>query len=211
MSAAEIINLAFRHRHKLKGLRLRDVHLKEGDLWKDVLASLRSGLPRLQWVSLRRIGYVPEFEEMQNGGAEVPDDQPWALSDSDSDDEMDGQGAGPSETNHLMNGNHVNGHGQDRDNGMNSIDVDSEDPGVTSDLDFDEGTDDEHEFESHATEFPNLDSPTVSASRPLSDNLDDLNFRIAVEELEDDGVSVSNTKRKSWEKWVVQRAMHPAR
>ncbi|KAK5171747.1 uncharacterized protein LTR77_003383 [Saxophila tyrrhenica] len=206
LTAEEIINLALRHREKLKGLRLRDVHLKEGGMWKDVLRSLKHSMPRLQWVSLRRIGYVPQFEESDPGGAEVPEDQPWALSDSDSEseDDEDSTIAGPSEQGHYTNGYHTNSNSFTTSNGhVHDHDHDDIDSAV--------GTDDEHEPEDNATEFPNLDSPT-SATAPLFAYEMAHNPDLPNGDIDDDGFSVSNAKRKLWEQWVVgQTSRHVAR
>ena len=87
LDANEIIDFARRHSRTLKGLRLRDVHLREGSMWKDVLAMLRSEMEQLDWVSLRRIDYSRHFDELWSGSMEVIDD-PLADS-SDSDDEDD--------------------------------------------------------------------------------------------------------------------------
>jgi len=60
--------------------------LKEGSMWKDVLPCLRDELSRLDWISLRRIGYEKHFDEQFVMGAEVPEDDPLG---SDSSDESD--------------------------------------------------------------------------------------------------------------------------
>jgi hypothetical protein len=90
----EIIALAGRHRDRLKGLRLRDVQLNDGSMWKDVLDFLRMNMRNLDWVSLRRIGYSTTFDEQWNTmGVELPDDPPGGYSSSEgeiSDDEEDG-------------------------------------------------------------------------------------------------------------------------
>ena len=86
LDAEEIIRLAARHRKTLRGLRLRDVQLKQGSMWKDVLAMLRDQMEQLEWVSLRRIDYSNHFDEMWVGSMEVPDDPPGGASDSDDED-----------------------------------------------------------------------------------------------------------------------------
>jgi hypothetical protein len=84
LEAEEIMNLARRHRKTLRGLRLRDVLLLEGSLWRDVLQMLREEMETLEWVSLRRIDYSHHFDEIWAGAMEVPDYPP---SGSDTDDE----------------------------------------------------------------------------------------------------------------------------
>ena len=88
LDASEIINLARRHRRTLRGLRLRDVQLKEGSMWKDVLAMLRAEMEQLDWVSLRRVDYSKHFDELWAGTMEVVDDPPAGASDSDDEDDF---------------------------------------------------------------------------------------------------------------------------
>ncbi len=88
LDASEIINLARRHSRTLRGLRLRDVHLKEGSMWKDVLAMLRAEMELLDWVSLRRVDYSKHFDELWAGTMEVVDDPPAGASDSDDEDDF---------------------------------------------------------------------------------------------------------------------------
>ena len=86
LDAEEIISLARRHSKTLRGLRLRDVLLKEGSMWKDVLTMLREEMDLLDWVSLRRVDYSVHFDELWRNSMEVPDDPPGGASDSDDED-----------------------------------------------------------------------------------------------------------------------------
>lgn len=86
LEATEIIQLARRHRKTLRGLRLRDVQLREGSMWKDVLAMLRTEMEQLDWVSLRRVDYSKHFDEIWADSMEVGD---GSLEGSESDDEDD--------------------------------------------------------------------------------------------------------------------------
>ena len=86
LHADEIMSLARRHKRTLRGLRLRDVQLREGSMWKDVLVMLRSELDQLDWVSLRRVDYSKHFDELWANSMEVPDDPPGGASDSDDED-----------------------------------------------------------------------------------------------------------------------------
>ena len=86
VEAKEIIWLARRHRRTLKGLRLRDVLLKEDSMWKDVLEVLRTEMEQLDWVSLRRIDYSANFDDSWEGSMEVPDDIAFGSSDSDEEE-----------------------------------------------------------------------------------------------------------------------------
>ena len=91
LSADEILNLARRHRKTLRGLRLRDVLLKDGCFWSEVLLVLRTEMEQLDWVSLRRIDYSNHFGDVFNASMEVPDEPPAGGSDSDEEDEFENQ------------------------------------------------------------------------------------------------------------------------
>jgi hypothetical protein len=191
LHADEIINLALRHKEKLKGLRLRDVFLKGDSRWKDVLTTLRGDMEFLEWLSLRRIGYDgPDEIFINGGGAEVPDE---LNLDSDSTDESEEQTdeenddvpeASPSNS-HQINGH---SHADDDSEGHRSSDDDEDGP------------------EANETDFPrNLltqDRPNGSA-RP--NGVEKLAPDPEVD-LEDDGRSVSRQKRKEWEDFVVRRS-----
>ena len=88
LEAREIIWLARRHSKTLRGLRLRDVLLKEDSMWKDVLQVLRTEMEQLDWVSLRRIDYSNHFDDSWEDSMEVPDDIAFGSSDSDEEDDF---------------------------------------------------------------------------------------------------------------------------
>lgn len=203
LDADEIIELLRRHRDRLRGLRLRDVLLNEGSMWKDVLEFLHDEMPHLDWVrqveqaldvicsandqciSLRRIGYTSPFEA-QWTGAEIPDDPPGGDSDS-SDEEIQPTG-------HRL-----------------SIDSERE---STSHEDTDDDTssearsDDEDEGpQAYDMGFPPL-SPGTPTSAPYCTLCSDHGM---TEIDEDNGLTVTNSQRKKWEKWVVHRRLkHPS-
>lgn len=87
LESEEIIKLVRSHRKTLKGLRLRDVQLKQGSHWQDVLKFLRAEM-NLDWVSLRRIDYADHFDAVWEGSMEVPDEPLTSASDSDEEDEI---------------------------------------------------------------------------------------------------------------------------
>lgn len=181
LDSDEVIALVRRHRDRLRGLRLRDVHLKEGSFWKDILQVLRDEMPRLDWVSLRRIGYARKFDEqLANAGIEI-DDVPGG--DSESADEDDAFSRPPSD--------------QEMDDDARS-DTDT-DATETSD---EEG--DENGPQAHELGFPQL---AVSSTTRCSCNGQDPR---TAEELGDDGIWVSNVQRKMWERWCVRRCIHSA-
>lgn len=115
LEADEIIDIVRRHYKTLRGLRLRDVLLKEGSVWRDVLTVLRTEMEQLDWVSLRRIDYSDHYDEVANGSMEVPDEPPGSASDSDDEDEF---------PNHL-----------------NDLDLDDESDGEDSDMNSNADTD----------------------------------------------------------------------
>ncbi|KAK3113855.1 hypothetical protein LTR53_008430 [Teratosphaeriaceae sp. CCFEE 6253] len=196
LDAEEIVKLALRHKDRLKGLRLRDVLLKDGSMWSDVLRVLRESMSRLEWVSLRRIGYARHFDDRWlAAGAEVPEDQPPGESDSDtSNDEADSVIAGSSSYHHVANG---------------AVDSDAEHDDSESEVD----SDDEPGPEANDMDFPPLGSPDTPASAPWCSCNGHGNVA-SVEDLHDDGHTVGddgytipNSRRKAWEKWAVRRCL----
>jgi hypothetical protein len=190
LSAEEILGLALRHRDRLKGLRLRDVLLRDGSKWKDVLSELRASMHRLNWVSLRRIGYARHFDDLWlSAGAEVPDDPPPGESESESGDDDFDPLVGPSNSQaHTVN---------QQANNDDDMDVES---GPESDSD----SDDEHGADAHDMDFPPLDSPTTPASATWC-NCNGRRYADSPDNLGDNGIWVSSSQRKGWEKWVVRR------
>lgn len=181
LDAEEIISLARRHRETLRGLRLRDVLLKDGCRWKDVLAMLRDDMAKLDWVSLRRIDYEKHFDESRILGAEIPDEP---LVGSDSSDESD-------DWDPLEDEDAVNHHADDEADGSDGSVADS-------DLGSDAGTDEPEQ--GGILHFPPM-SPNTPASVCCNGHMD------SVEALGDDGVMVTYHQRKFWEKWVVHRSL----
>ncbi|EMD90033.1 hypothetical protein COCC4DRAFT_46841 [Bipolaris maydis ATCC 48331] len=182
LDAEEIIGFAQRHRETLRGLRLRDVLLRQGSRWKDVLPCLRDDLPRLDWVSLRRIDYEQHFDEQWVLGAEVPDD-PLVGSDS-SDESEDWEYDGEQEE--PFDNHSVNGHDHD----------DSSIAGTESDTE----TDEPEPEQGGTLHFPPMpDTPASVTWCNCNGHMD------SVDALGDDGVMVTNQQRKFWEKWVVRK------
>lgn len=175
LEAEEIINLVRRHRKTLRGLRLRDVLLKQGSLWKDVLSVLRAEMEQLDWVSLRRIDYSAHFDEISEiakHSIEVPDDQPTSGSNSDDEDEF---------PNHL---NDMNLH----------EDSDGDDSDADSNADTDNGPD--------ANEIAL--SPDTPTSMPFC-TCSRSTWPANPDDLGDNGRFVTYQQRKMWEKWVCRR------
>lgn len=189
LDADEIIALARRHRDKLRGLRLRDVLLRDGSRWKDVLAFLRDDMVRLDWVSLRRIDYAKHFDEQWTMGAEIPDDPPGGASDSD--DESDNWDP------------HAEANGDEM-----SDPPDQSDSGSDSDSHRSDSEDDTQQGPQGdiGMGFPPL-SPDTPASVPWCNCNGPSAYPDSAEDLGDNGVTVTNPQRKMWEKWVVRKCM----
>lgn len=181
LDADEIIAMAVRHRETLRGLRLRDVLLKEkGDSqWKDVLVALRENMMKLDWVSLRRIDYEKHYDESWILGAEIDDH----FIGSDSSDES-----------------------EDWEHPEDDI-LDHQDANFEDESDAstdDEGSDIEPE-QGGAMHFPPIPiSPDTPASMAWC-NCNGNAHMDSVEVLGDDGTMVTNVQRKFWEKWVVRK------
>ena len=204
LSTEEIVALARRHRKTLRGLRLRDVLLRDGSRWVDVLKTLRSEMELLEWVSLRRIDYSDHFDELWAGSMEVPDYP--AGNGSDSDDDEDGFHAHvDSDGDPTPHHPHGLDHGDHGDAGAPHSDVDDDDSdwdassaGLPSNADTDHG--------------PGANTLTLSPDTPPSAiphctcALPGGGAELAeAEDLGDDGRSVVYAQRKFWEKWVIGR------
>ncbi|KAL8777808.1 MAG: hypothetical protein Q9213_007705 [Squamulea squamosa] len=175
LDADEIVQLARRHRTTLRGLRLRDVQLREGSMWKDVLAMLRNEMEQLDWVSLRRVDYSKHFDELWANSMEIVD---GSLGGSESDDEDDYPA-------------HFSVPGSE-DDGQEDFDIDSEDEPSLADTDH--GPD--------ANEIAL--SPNTTASLPFCTCSRSSNPASA-DELGDNGMFVYYQQRKMWEQWVIGR------
>ncbi|KAG0642592.1 hypothetical protein HOY80DRAFT_608844 [Tuber brumale] len=61
LKAEEIIGIAKRHQGTLKGIRLSEVYLADGDRWRDVVIALKTHMKKLDCVSFQDIGYEREY------------------------------------------------------------------------------------------------------------------------------------------------------
>ena len=123
LDANEIIELARRHRRTLRGLRLRDVLLKEESMWKDVLTMLREEMDLLDWVSLRRVDYSRHFDELWRNSMEVPDDPPGGASDTDDEDNFSARFSMPDNDGDSEGEDSDNQSNADTDNGPEANDI----------------------------------------------------------------------------------------
>lgn len=185
LDADEIIGLARRHRDRLRGLRLRDVILRDGSRWQDVLATLRAEMSRLDWVSLRRIDYEKHFDEQWTLGAEVPDDHFIGSDSSSSDGYSDDWDLHEDEDDVPNGSSHDYGSDVSQDESDAASEAGSEGPEQGGDI-----------------HFPPM-SPDTPASAPWCNCIGHAN---SIEALGDDGITVTNSQRKFWEKWVVRKA-----
>jgi hypothetical protein len=182
----EIIDIARRHRKSLRGLRLREVLLKEGQ-WSDVLQMLRSEMQVLDWVSLRRIDYASHFENLQAGqGFEIGDE----------DDEPDHQAFG------MMN---IDASSSDGDGDEEGEDQADDEVVAVTGVDAESGDDStaSNEGSDHNPIADQLDLPLSSdaaAARPLEQS------STSATELGDNGIAVAGRQTtKAWEAWVTAR------
>ena len=192
LEADEIIALARRHRKTLRGLRLRDVLLRDGSRWADVLGMLREEMELLEWVSLRRIDYSDHFDEMWAGSMEVPEYPAGNGSDSDDEDgfhaHVDSDG---DEHDHDSDELHEYDEHDEHDDG----DWDGDSIGVISNADTDHGPD--------ANALP-LSPDTPPSSLPYC-TCSHSSYPASADDLGDNGRSVLYQQRKFWEKWVIGR------
>lgn len=194
LDSEEIINFARRHRRTLRGLRLRDVLMKEGSMWKNVLSMLHDEMENLEWVSLRRIDYSNTFDEKWATSADISDIQSFPNSDSDDDDLFDEYAALVGNTN---NHDGVDGEEDDQD-GYDSIGEESD--GLSS-----------HNGDVGPRANQIELSPDTAMSAPLfllPPNITQWEVlnSITADDLEDNGVTVEYRQRKIWEAWVISKA-----
>ncbi|EEQ29857.1 F-box domain-containing protein [Microsporum canis CBS 113480] len=186
LDSEEIINFARRHRRSLRGLRLRDVLLKEGSMWKDILSMLHDEMENLEWVSLRRIDYSNAFDEKWATSADISDIQSFPNSDSEDDDMFEP----------YVPGNYHNINGDDDDDNTSLGD---ESDGLSS-HNGDVGP--------RANQIELIPDNSLSAPLllpPFTDQWEVLSS-IPADDLEDDGRTVDYRQRKIWEAWVISKS-----
>ena len=189
LTALEIIQIVRRHKTTLRGLRLRDVQLKKGSKWQDVLSVIRTEVERLDWVSLRRIDYAEHFDLLWANATEVPDEPFAGASDSDAEEEVEDEGDNDSAANLSDRESIVGSDVEDSDDD----DDDDDDEESTADTDHGPDADD---IAIHSSDTP-LTLPFCTCSRSSDP--------ASADELGDNGASVTYTQRKMWEKWVLGR------
>ena len=184
LNAHEIIEVARRHSRTLRGLRLRDVILRDGSMWKDVLAMLRSEMHQLVWVSLRRVDYESHFDDIWANSMEVAE---LALGDtSESDDEDDRS---------YRNGLH--------ENELGDIEEENEDEQGNHQSDDDDSDD---ESDANTDNGPDANDLAIPPDTPVSlpfCTCSRSSYPANADDLGDNGNLVTYQQRKLWEKWVI--------
>jgi hypothetical protein len=191
LGAEEIINIGHSYRSNLRGLRLHGVLLKEGGMWKDVLNVLRKEMLSLRWLSLSKADYAIHFDENATR-LDVTED----LDGDDSDSESD------------MDDEEIEDPAQDQDeipdpdnHDMNDAESFSSEEDAQADSDVDSVNDRDPTAHAFTTQ---LDAPDYEHVCTCSSRI----HQLEAEDLGDDGISVTQTQRKMWERWVVGCLMH---
>ncbi|KAL9129603.1 MAG: hypothetical protein Q9217_001991 [Psora testacea] len=182
LDSQDIIKIVRRHKTTLRGLRLRDVQLKRGSIWKDVLSVMRAEIDQLEWVSLRRIDYSDHFDQLWANTMEVPDEPPFGASDSNEEAD-DGD--------------------DDDDDDFSSQNLSDQESIVG-----DQAEDSDEESTADTDHGPDADDIAISPDTPITlpfctcSRSSDLT---SADGLGDNGMSVTYQQRKMWEKWVAGR------
>lgn len=223
----EIIRLLRRHRN-LRSVRLRQIYLKEGSRWEDVLRVIKQEF-NLKWLSLFRIGYgsagiAPNYIIEDDSDAEYPpytDDDEESGSDSETDESSTEPEGSSVDLEPPTQGESFGWVGsQDGEDYGNEADDGSEGSGFSSsdNDEDDEGNDGDNEFHDHDSDHEgaigqstSLDlqlEPTVDPNPPPSDR--ELHEYTLPEckcydpiSIPDNGVTVDQEQWLSWEKWAV--------
>lgn len=190
----EILDFALRHRKTLRGLRLRDVLLREGSKWCTVLSVLRDQMHNLEWVSLRRIDYV-QNQSIRQTGINVLDGT-GSLSPSDSEDEvideLEAQATAAAAADIL------GPLAQQEPDGDDTPSIGEESDSLSSNNGEDGPSGHQIGISPETGILPN-----TSQSRRWLDL-----SSLSADDLCDSGVYVDSRLRKIWEEWVVSKPRH---
>lgn len=208
----ELLEMLAQHRGTLRSLRLRRISLRQAspiDLnWQKVLQYIRSCL-KLNWVSLRMIRYANEgnsagailplvpFPHLHNYDSESELENPNYWSDSDAGfikDHSDEEER--SDDDDFPDSNLA----QDR----GSVHDFADDEASTESYASHEAPEDEIEDEGHHSDLDDEhhgDVEVTSATLPC--HCHDLVDSYAWDDLDDNGVSITQKQWKKWEKWSI--------
>ena len=206
LSASEILSFVKRHRKTLRGLRLENIRLRDGDLWRDVVIALKMNARELQVVSLGGCGYEKEFDKRKQD----------ALVMGTNPNILGGIGGGPSGFGHLA--------GDDGwlDELSMALGIEVDDSSVSdTDESLGRSIDDDHEVvvvdddehggligpgQSHNVAYMSSSSNVLDAelggmrSGPYSLGVGDIDEESI---LADNGQTTTFVQRRRWEQWIV--------
>ncbi|KAI5803861.1 hypothetical protein EDC01DRAFT_611607 [Geopyxis carbonaria] len=194
LHADELIQIVRRHKNTLQGLRLSEVYLLNGDMWRDVVVAVKQDIPRIEWVGLHDISYEREYVRKQ---AYI---ETYSDTSSDAEDEE---------------------YGLDMDRlsyrSRDSISISS----TTASHDHIPAPDDDQEVV-YGNVFMNLGSSHAAAAGGgpgsvsgssihgnsslgalIGYNVADMDESEEEVDLEDNGRTVSQAQRRHWERWIV--------
>lgn len=182
LKAEEIIGIATRHRHTLKGIRLSEVYLTDGNRWKDVVVALKTQMKKLEWVSFQDIGYEREYVR-KVAYIETYSD---TSSEEDEDDgtDMDGLSISSSSITTSSSSGHAHPSQAGGDDVIyGNVFTSSEDSGLSSGA-----------------------AESLGTGAGMGGSFGDgEECEFSEEDMEDYGLSVSQAQRKHWERWIVGR------
>jgi hypothetical protein len=186
LNAEEIMDLCHCYGADLRGLRLHGVLLKEGGMWKDVLSVLRREMLNLRWLSLSKADYAKHFDDNVRGMDLTGHND---LDDSDPEGDQDDE-------DHEDHDETQDPDDQDLDDDLSS---NEDDPEPDSDVDSVDDLDPTAHAFTTQVDIPEYEH-VCTCSNP--------SHLLDVEELGDNGMSVSQVQRKLWERWVVGCLVH---
>ena len=159
-------------------------------MWKDVLEVLRREMLNLRWISLSKADYAKHFDENATR-MDVTED---LETDSDAEDEIDDEEMEDS-TQELEDAPDPDF--QDPEDA--ELSSDDDDPQADSDIDSVDDLDPTAHAFTTQVEHPDYEHVCTCSSRSTYLDVDDLG---------DNGVSVTQAQRKMWERWVVGCLVH---
>ncbi|CAG8971432.1 hypothetical protein HYALB_00002014 [Hymenoscyphus albidus] len=214
LDGEEIIRLLRRH-PALTSVRLRQVSLKEGSRWEDVLRVIKQEL-NLKWLSLFEIGYgsagVGPIHMIQEEDSDAEHDD---NSGSESESDSDGSGTGPDESGSVddepahgelfqwvgsQNGDYESEAGDESGESDSSAEASDQERWNDNDSDHEgaigqSASIDPH-TENHTSNPPPPDQDTAEHTLPECKCHDPISIA-------DNGVTVDQRQWSSWELWAT--------
>jgi len=193
LRAEELVDLINRHQDTLKGVYLSEVYLLDGEMWKDVISTLKTQAKRIEWVGLQGIGYERQYvrtqafiETYSDTSSEVEDDE-YGLSF----DRLSMRSRGSNSSTSATNLDPAAHPAEEQEDGVVYGNV----------------------FMTSTTGNGGQASPPWSSNQSeTSDYGSNAEEAWAgddgMEDLEDDGRSVTGAQIRHWERWIVGRYVH---